>query len=231
MMTDLTTARTDAATVLREAGPVFLDFDGPVTGLFLDGRAEAIAERIRASLAGHDVRRLPMTSDPLAVLRWARQHCDAIVYAEAEQTSIQGEVAAAEVTEPTEGAHDFLAACHAAHRPAVILSNNAPEAIGTYLDRHQLRGQVLAVVGRRFGYPELMKPHRALVDQALAIVGQSAERCVFVGDSLTDLEAATTTGLRFIGYGKSPRRSDELRAAGAEAVIEHMGDLAITLLN
>ena len=126
-MTNLSTQTGPVAAVLATTGPVFLDFDGPVTGLFLHGRAAAIADRIRATLAAHGCDGTPpATTDPLAVLRWARQHCTPTQYAEAEQASIQGEVAAAEVTEPTTGAHDFLTACADIGRPVVILSNNTP---------------------------------------------------------------------------------------------------------
>ena len=118
-----------------------------------------------------------------------------------------------------------LKRCQVAARPVVILSNNTAEAIGTYLDRHQLRGQVLAVVGRRFGQPKLMKPHPALVEEALAVVGAPAPACAFTGDSLTDLEAAQATGLQFIGYGKTRRRIQELREAGAVAIVDQMSDL------
>ncbi|HJY43162.1 MAG TPA: hypothetical protein VJ301_00955 [Propionibacteriaceae bacterium] len=44
-------------------------------------------------------------------------------------------------------------------RPVVIVSHNAEPAIEAFLDHHDLRHLVHAVIGRVPGRPELMKPH------------------------------------------------------------------------
>jgi phosphoglycolate phosphatase-like HAD superfamily hydrolase len=66
----------------------------------------------------------------------------------------------------------------------MIVSNNAPEAIDSYLDRHDLDGLVQAVFARPRGRPDLMKPHPELVKLAVATLGEPSDRFVFVGDSV-----------------------------------------------
>src|SRR6478735_4123108 len=80
----------------------------------------------------------------------------------------------------------------------------AEMSIAAYLDRHHLTDLLAGVVGRIYGKPELMKPHPALVHQALELVHASATQVAFIGDSLTDLYVARDTGLRFIGFAKTP---------------------------
>lgn len=223
------TGQNSVRDVLAATGPIFLDFDGPVTNLFIEGRNQAIADKMRAVIDEMGVSMSPEaadTPDPLLVLRWAYRQTEPKQFRRIEDACIHGEVAAIEATRPTEGAHDFIHACREAERPLVILSNNTPEAIAAYLDRHHLTDLVAGVVGRITGQPELMKPHPALVDQALQLVNTSPTRVAFIGDSLTDLYVARDTGLRFIGFAKNPRRGHELADAGSEAVIDQMQDIA-----
>lgn len=102
----------------------------------------------------------------------------------------------------------------------------AEMSIAAYLDLHHLTDLLAGVVGRIYGKPELMKPHPALVHQALELVHASATQVAFIGDSLTDLYVARDTGLRFIGFAKTPRRGHELADAGSEALVDHMQQLA-----
>lgn len=221
------------ADVFAETTAVFLDFDGPVTHLFIDGRNQAIADSMRAVLRDHgepasDV--AATTHDPLIVLRWAYANCTADTFRAVEQACIDGEVKAAGVSEPTPGSTIFIRACHAAGRPLVIVSNNAPEAIQAFLERFRLLDQVDAIVGRERGNPELMKPNRYLIDQALKFTQQVPTQVAFIGDSITDVEAGDLTGLRTIGFAKNPRRGNELSAAGVEAITETVAGLADDLL-
>lgn len=227
------TSNDQVRAILAATQHVFLDFDGPVTNLFIDGRNQAIADKMRAVIAHMDVPMDPeigKTPDPLLVLRWwANQETTPEQFATIEDTCVDGEVAATEASRPTDGAHDFIRACHDTDRALVILSNNTPDAITAYLNRHHLTDMITDIVGRIHGRPDLMKPHPALVNQALRIVHTDAARVAFIGDSLTDLYVARNTALRFIGFAKNPRRGRELSDAGSEAVVSHMQDLADTV--
>jgi hypothetical protein len=86
----------------------------------------------------------------------------------------------------------------------VIVSNNAEPAIEAFLDHHDLRHLVHAVIGRVPGRPELMKPHPDSVLRALDILDRPPAQCVLIGDSVTDIGVSRATGLRSIGYAKTP---------------------------
>jgi phosphoglycolate phosphatase len=77
-----------------------------------------------------------------------------------------------------------------------------------------------AIIGCVPGKPELMKPHPASVLRALDLLGRPAAECVMIGDSMTDIEVSRATGLRSIGYAKTPTRGHELHLAGAEAITD-----------
>jgi phosphoglycolate phosphatase-like HAD superfamily hydrolase len=108
----------------------------------------------------------------------------------------------------------------------VIVSNNAEPAIEAFLDHHDLRHLVHTVIGRVPGRPELMKPHPDSVLGALDILDRPPAQCVLIGDSVTDIEVSRATGLRSIGYAKTPTRGNELHLAGADAITDSNHALA-----
>lgn len=208
-------------------GPILFDFDGPITGLFHNGRNGTIANRMRAILNTHSIN-LPEdiahTYDPLMVLRWTHAHTSKIIYKSVEEACILGETQAAAVSAPTPGAHDLISACHKHGHIVGILSNNCAEAIVTYL-RHRRIDEVARIFARPRGRPNLMKPSPHLADSAIRELGVASRTVLFIGDSLTDLQTARNAGMPFVGYGKTPKRAEELRKHGAELVVEHMADI------
>lgn len=216
-------------TVLSETGPVLLDFDGPMTPILAHGRNRQAADRLRHVLEDQAVT-IPVdvasTDDPLEVLRYAGRSGNAAALQEVESELRRCEIDAARQADATSGAADFLAACRETHRLVVIVSNNGAEAIRAYLDIHGLSGYVREVIGRPEARPELMKPHPAIVRSALTTVDAEPSRCVLIGDSITDIEVARATEVRSVGYVKAPERRAGLEAAGADATVDSMHDLA-----
>jgi phosphoglycolate phosphatase len=216
--------------VLADTWPLLLDFDGPVTFLFAGGRNRMVADQMRQALPpGFDIpTELRDTPDPLVILRWTAQHTPHDLAAQVDQASTAGEVAAAHVAQLTTGARELLEACAEVGRPVVVSSNNAEDAIETFLDRFELRQLIQAVLGRIPGQPELMKPHPSVIERALDVLDLPAHRCVLLGDSITDVQVSRTTGIRCIGYAKTPARGHELHLAGADAITDsnaHLADL------
>lgn len=224
----MTSLRDPLAHVLAATGPVLLDFDGPVTHLFVDGRNRMVADRMRSVTLRYGVdlpENVRDTVDPLVVLRWAAAELPDHRQ-EIEEACIAGEVDAVAMTDPTAGSYQLLKACGATGRPVVIVSNNAPQTIDAYIERFGIAPRVAAVVARRFGRPDLMKPHPDSVVRALDLLQQPAGHCVLIGDSVTDIEVAHATGVHSIGYAKTPKRGDELARAGADATVDSMTTLA-----
>ncbi len=216
------------AAVLATTRPVLLDFDGPVTTLMPAGIDRAISDLMRAALrdaAGDVPAEIADTKDPLAVLRVAAATQPTDVLAAIEDVCRAGEIDAALRSEPTNGAHDAMRVCRDTDRPIVIVSNNAPEAIEAYLERHHLRDLVDAIMARPDHRPDLMKPHPELVHRAVQFLAEAPSRCAFVGDSVTDVQVSQRSHVRSIGYAKTHQRERDLRDAGADALVRTMDDL------
>lgn len=69
------------------------------------------------------------------------------------------------------------------------------------------------------------KPEPDLVHAALDLAGVPADRAVFVGDSVWDVEAAVRAGVPCIGVLSGGTSEAELRDAGAAAVVEDVAAL------
>jgi HAD superfamily hydrolase (TIGR01509 family) len=173
--------------------------------------------------------KIAATLDPLAVLRWAALRMPPAISSAVDAACVKGEHECALESEPTPGVVELLQACREAGRPVLIASNNAQGPITEFLDQFDLRRLVDAVIGRTPGRPDLMKPDPHMIRQALTLLDQPADQCSFVGDSMTDIEVARKTGVRSIGHAKHQRRGEELAAAGADALVTHMGDLAVAI--
>ncbi|GGL64078.1 haloacid dehalogenase [Streptomyces fumigatiscleroticus] len=73
------------------------------------------------------------------------------------------------------------------------------------------------------------KPAPEPVQQALELAGVPAERAVFVGDTVWDMRAGSSAGVRCVGVlcGGIPRA--DLEAAGADAIYDDPADLLASL--
>ncbi|MGI9403250.1 MAG: HAD-IA family hydrolase [Hyphomicrobium sp.] len=64
------------------------------------------------------------------------------------------------------------------------------------------------------------KPHPAMIQAAMAETGVGPARTVMVGDTTFDMEMAVEAGAGALGAGWGYHQPDELRAAGAQAIVE-----------
>jgi len=212
------------ARVVGSTHAVLPDFDGPVCSVFAGSPAHHIADDLRAVPAAH----APLdgevltTRDPMAVLRHAGEVSPEAAHA-VEQALHDAEIQAIDTAAPTPGAVEVLHACQAAGRP-VVVSNNTADAIRSYLDTRHLTGHVADVVGRDPDDPRLMKPHPHLLATAVQRLDQAPDRCVLIGDAVTDIQATRAAGTRVIGYANRPHKPVTL--ADADAVVTDMHEIA-----
>jgi phosphoglycolate phosphatase-like HAD superfamily hydrolase len=216
--------------VLAVTGPVFLDFDGPVCRVYPDDLNLKAADQLRSRLREYGIAvpdPLNKERDPLAVLRFSASLGDAALLDDVERTLTGIELAAMPDATGTRGGEEFLYACADAGRPVVIVSNNATEAIESYLRLHQLTGPVQAVVGRPHAQPAEMKPNPRTIQTALSLVSATPGECVLVGDSVTDIEVARFSGIRSVAFVKAPDRRPKLMSARPDALVDSMALLAL----
>lgn len=72
---------------------------------------------------------------------------------------------------------------------------------------------------------EQSKPSPEIVQKAVAAAGVPADRCVMVGDTVYDVQAAAAAGVRAVGVLCGGISEAELRAAGAGAVYGNPAEL------
>jgi beta-phosphoglucomutase-like phosphatase (HAD superfamily) len=102
--------------------------------------------------------------------------------------------------------------------------------VAAYLAAHRLAGYVSPVVGRAYAEPARMKPNPEPIMQAVRALGEPPDRCVLVGDSLSDISGAQAAGVHVIGYANRPPKVEAFRSAGADMVITSMGAIASALI-
>lgn len=217
--------------LVESSEALLLDFDGPVCRLFAHYTARKASRHLARFLTNQNIEVPPDLADgpnPMQLLLWVADHAPHLTAA-ADDALRAAESQAAETAEPTPHADDAVRAATRARRAVAVASNNSEPAITGYLQAHGLAAQVAAIAARPHGEPHKMKPDPDTVTRAVNALGASPDRCLFVGDSRSDIEVALKTGVRPIGYAKTPERGRRLAEAGAEDVIDDMADLADAL--
>ena len=213
--------------VLSEVDAILLDFDGPVCSVFAGYPAHAVAAELVQAIATAGIVTASIESepDPIEILRWvARQHDKELTTA-ADQMLTAEEVKAVATAKPTPFTHDLIVAVDSIDMPLVVVSNNSSACISVYLAAHGFDGMIRAIEGRPFADPARMKPDPAVVLAAIAGLGLSADRCVLIGDSPSDMVAAASAGARRIGYANREGKHTRLMDAGAEVIVDDIGSI------
>jgi len=222
------------AHLLADNGPLLLDFDGPICGVFAGYPAVVIASELRRLIASNGTPipgKVAQEADPLQILHWTTTLQRPDVIDEVERTLCAAELRAIETAAPTPFAREVIVAAKQAGRDVAIVSNNSAPAINAYLTVHRLAHYVSPVVGRVPGRPDLMKPNPEPVLRAVNALGADSRRCLLVGDSVTDVTSARAANVRVVGFANRPAKVSRLTEAGADAVVTSMGDLATHLLD
>jgi len=223
------------ADLLGRARCLLIDFDGPICAVFASHPATAVASHlhdvIRARLDGE----LPpaiaeLSANPLQILGQVDAIGDDELTRAVADACRDAEITAVATASPTPGAEELLRAAHDTGRRVAIVSNNASAAIDTYLRSHNLIRHVDAVAARFDGMPlRLLKPHSFLIERGLNAVHAQPADAVFIGDSITDIQAGQAASTPTIGYANKPGKHQRLTDAGADAVIDAMQPLVQTL--
>ena len=214
-----------AAAMVARASAVLLDFDGPICKLFAEVRSADVAADLRHYL---EQRGAPVpdagTSDPLAVLRISAG-LEADILANLHAELVRAEVRAAITAVPTPAAEAVVRGIARSGQKVAVVSNNSAQAVSEYLTRHHLDRYIFAISARASGDTTLMKPNPYLLERALSELDVTASDAVFVGDSVTDVEASMAVGVPCIGYANKPGKAGRLTAAGAVAFVASLQEL------
>ncbi|MFF2504897.1 HAD family hydrolase [Streptomyces sp. NPDC058067] len=224
--------------LLVAAQAVLFDFDGPICGLFARNPTAPAAQEIQ-DLVGAEWGELPpsveKSQDPHGVLHALRQD----MFPEATPTGRR--LATLQRADEVVTRHEWRAIRDADLEPhikellkhlsylgkrMVVVSNNAEEPIKEYLDGKSLLHHFEAVIGRDHDELRKMKPNPHSVLRAVDSLGLAPAACLMVGDQLSDLQAAESAGVPFLGTTKRAQRRAEMRALGAGAVVTTLEPVA-----
>ncbi|MBB5924370.1 phosphoglycolate phosphatase [Actinoalloteichus hoggarensis] len=188
-----------------------MDFDGPVCSVFAGYPAPVIAAELRTLI--HDAGQPPPSEfdadDPHTILGYAAE-LSPVLGRQIEAVLQTREIEAVATATPTPGAAELMATWHATGRPLAIVSNNTTDAITRYLTAHDLSVYIDHVQGRDPRDPTLMKPNPHLVAEAAKAFDVDTGRCVLIGDSATDIQAAHAAEVPVIAYANKPGKRDRL---------------------
>lgn len=218
--------------ILSATEALLLDFDGPICSVFAGFPAPIVADQLRDVLTqgGHAIPDYVREStDPFDVLFYAAKlGPDEACFLEA--TFRAHEVEAVQSAEPTPEAHDLIKAWKATGQPLAIVSNNSVAAVETYLNIHNLRRAVDLISARANADISLLKPSPHLVTVTTQILNTEPLSCAFVGDSLTDVEAAEAAGVRSIAYANKPDKKGKFILLSApEAIVTTLSPLVASI--
>lgn len=212
------------ASVLRSTQAVLLDFDGPVCSVFAGYSAPQIAEELQAlvrDVLGEIPAAIADADGPHEVLATSAQF-GGDLWRRVEDALQVAEIKAGESATETLGIRSVLDACRASKRPVAIVSNNCEASIRVYLDHAGLGSLIQHIEARDPDYVDRMKPSPFLLDRATAQLGVEPSRSAFVGDQVSDIEAAIAARVRSVGYANKPGKAEDLGTAGADVVISDM---------
>src|SRR5579875_559855 len=203
-----------------------LDFDNTLAALEVEVDWEASRRALEPMLRGAGVDpqlfvEIPKGNLPLYAALHARFHAapgpidpsrGALLRA-ASALIERYELAGVERAQPLPGALELL---RELQDHAAIVTSNSSLTVARWLDRHSIYLPNDRIIGRN---SELaLKPSSQMVALALARLRAQPDDALFVGDSLADLQAARSAGVRFAGVGFSQRARQRLQEADATHV-------------
>lgn len=107
--------------------------------------------------------------------------------------------------------------------PMAVVSNKPEPATRAMVEQMFDRWRFTAVVGGTDGVP--LKPDPTAVLKIARTLGVEPSVCVYLGDTMTDMQTAVAAGMYPVGVLWGFRDRDELSAHGAQALIKEPLDL------
>ncbi|MEV5934728.1 SAV_2336 N-terminal domain-related protein [Streptomyces sp. NPDC052079] len=199
---------------LLGADAVILGFDTTLTRLFDDDTAaEVVRDLARLAVEARDPQdalsgRHPLTPDgrpvtltgdgilPVELLRALAAHPSV---KELRGQLDHHETRAAGTARPAALAVELVRALSLRYPRLAVVTDHAADAAALFLDRHALAPHMTGGVHGRSTDPARLMPHPDVVDRALERLGTAPARCVMIGSTVAESNAAGVAGVPFIG--------------------------------
>ncbi len=210
------------------ANALLLDFDGPCVALFAEADRAAMMTALAeaAAAAGATMpTSLWESGDPMLVLDWCRDQLEPVHCAVEQRLSLL-EAELLTGLAPTPGLRQLWETAVRCGRVVAVVTNNNAMAAAGFLRR--VLGEPpasLVVIGRVADRLDELKPSPVPVLRAADALGVEPARCLLVGDSGSDMVAATAAGATGVGLVRRAPKRSELLDGGAAALIDDLATL------
>ncbi|WP_405161905.1 HAD hydrolase-like protein [Nocardia sp. NBC_01499] len=214
--------------LLHDRSCVLFDFDGPICAVFSEVTDRSVSKELAALIDSPIPDDLASAKDPFGLLSYAAAY-DAATARTVEHRLTELEIAAVRVARPTEATPALMRALIANGRTIGVVSNNSTTAIDTYLNAHGLRELVAGIYGRTPENLTLLKPDPYLLYAATNDLNAHAGACIFIGDSVSDIEAGHTAHIPVIAFANRPEKVARFRAHSPAALVTSMAEIRTAL--
>lgn len=219
---------TDLDGLVSECRYLLLDFDGPITAVF-SGISNRFAAKVLATVIDSPMPvEVATTDDPFDVLQFAAS-LDPGTAATVENWFTEIEVEAVRTSRPTPYTAEMIQTVWNLLDGLGVVSNNSVDGVDAYLTAHDLRqyvgGRRRGIYARTSANVSLLKPSPYLLHQAMDDLGATPDECLFVGDSVTDIQAAAAAGVPVVAFANRPEKIERLTEHSPAAVVTSMNEL------
>ncbi|MEU2550608.1 HAD family hydrolase [Streptomyces sp. NPDC013313] len=228
-MTEETEGETEELrNLIRRARVVLWDFDGPICRLFAGHSAERVATDLARWLEGRGLHGLLTQEereslDPHVVLRAVdRRHPGSGLVGELEERLTQEELRATGSAMPTAYADPLIRTWTAVGSRLAITTNNSPRVVREYLAGRGLVGCFAPHIYGRSEDLQHLKPDPHCLNRALEAMDAAPGTALMIGDTPSDLYAANSAGVPFLGYARNERKEKLLQEAGAAHTVRSL---------
>lgn len=144
--------------------------------------------------------------------------------AEAEVTQFEKQVVAR--TDLFEGVENAVRSLFGRGVGLFVVSNNAGQAVCQALEKAGIDNMFCGVAGRPFPFDTAkLKPSPYMLDELVGKYALDRHTCIYVGDDITDMQAACSAGILPVGVTTGRHDAEKLRKHGAFAVLGSFSDV------
>lgn len=215
--------------LLRDRSCLLLDFDGPICAVFAGVTDRAVSQELATLLDASARADIEAAHDPFEVLRYAASR-NLVQASSIERRFTELELNAVKSAKPTEHTPALIHDLRAGGWTIAVVSNNSVVAIDAYLSAHGLRSSIAGVYGRTPDNYTHLKPSPHLLNVATRELHAISDNCVFVGDSLSDIEAGRAARIPVIALANKPGKADRFRPYSPDALIANMAEVRNALV-
>lgn len=203
---------------------LLLDFDGPICAVFSSLSSRNAAEELASKISMPLPTTIANTHDPFEILRYSARHGnDWAQFANHAFTAI--EIRAVHCATPNFAGHAVIRQASRAGKKIAVVSNNSTECIDQYMRLYGLHRHICGIYARTSSDIDKLKPNPHLLQQAITGMDTSPKECVFLGDSLADIQAGHAIFVPVVAFANHPKKIPRFLPHHPTAIVTSMNEV------